>query len=113
MMSSLAFVGDTHPNGSDTQGSLVARGADMKKYAKLSFNPSAAPALIPKRFKIPYAPRCDGTADPHEHMAAYMIGINGNDLQQDNIESAMLKIIWPNAHKGSFNLLYTFSRTLY
>lgn len=81
--------------------SPTIKGGDTKKYEKLPFKPNAASLLIPKRFKMPDIPRCDGTMDSHKHVELYTTGINVNDMQLDKIESVMLKQIGQMLTKGA------------
>ncbi|XP_070054370.1 uncharacterized protein [Nicotiana tomentosiformis] len=69
----------------------VLKGPNSKKYIQLPYKPSAAPELIPKRFKMPEVPKYDGTSDPHEHITTYTIVGKGNDLAPHEIESVLLK----------------------
>ncbi|XP_070055109.1 uncharacterized protein [Nicotiana tomentosiformis] len=69
----------------------VLKGPDSKKYTQLLFTPSATPELIPKRFKMPYVLKYDGTSDPQEHITTYTTVMKGNDLAPHDIESFLLK----------------------
>ncbi|XP_019225149.1 PREDICTED: uncharacterized protein LOC109206746 [Nicotiana attenuata] len=61
----------------------ILKGPDSKKYTKFPYKPSAAPELIPKRFKMPKMPKYNGTSDTQEHITTYTIvgeyhGTNGH-----------------------------------
>ncbi|XP_070045676.1 uncharacterized protein [Nicotiana tomentosiformis] len=79
----------------------VLKGPDSKKYMQLIFKPSAAPDLIPKRFKMPNILKYDGTSDPHEHITTYTTNVKGNDLVQHEIESVLLKKFGETLTKGT------------
>ncbi|XP_070046739.1 uncharacterized protein [Nicotiana tomentosiformis] len=69
----------------------VLKGPNSKKYIQLPYKPSAAPELIPKRFKMPKVPKYDGTSDPQEHITTCTTSVKGNDLAPHEIESMLLK----------------------
>nr|XP_016444205.1 PREDICTED: uncharacterized protein LOC107769496 [Nicotiana tabacum] len=77
-------------NGSDPGSATGVKGSDSKKYTQLPFKPSAAPELIPKRFKAEYT-KYDGTSNPQEHIMTYTTLVQGNDLAQHEIEFVLLK----------------------
>ncbi|XP_060200435.1 uncharacterized protein LOC132628685 [Lycium barbarum] len=81
----------------------ILKGPDSKKYVQLPFPPSAAPKLIPKRFKMTDLSKYDETMDPQEHVTEYTCAIKGNDMQRDEIESVMLKTFdaFIKAHAGA------------
>nr|XP_016453920.1 PREDICTED: uncharacterized protein LOC107778223 [Nicotiana tabacum] len=86
----------------------VLKGPESKKYTQLPFKPSVSPELIPKWFKMPDIPKYDGTSDPQEHVTTYTnnnnnlvhvaqyttytTAVKGNNLDQYEIESVLLKI---------------------
>ncbi|XP_070040734.1 uncharacterized protein [Nicotiana tomentosiformis] len=67
------------------------KGLDSKKFVQKPFPPSAALNLIPKKFCMPEIPKYNGTTDPNEHVTSYTCAIKGNDLEDDKIESVLLK----------------------
>nr|XP_018627617.1 uncharacterized protein LOC104100177 [Nicotiana tomentosiformis]XP_018627618.1 uncharacterized protein LOC104100177 [Nicotiana tomentosiformis] len=69
----------------------VLEGPNSKKYIQLPYKLSAAPELIPKRFKMPKVPKYDRTSDPQEHITTYTTAVKGNDLVPHEIESVLLK----------------------
>jgi len=79
----------------------VLKGPDSKKYTQLPYKPSAAPELIPKRFKMPEVPKYDGTSDPHEHITTYTTAVKGNDLAPHEIESVLLKKFGETLTRGA------------
>ncbi|XP_059315834.1 uncharacterized protein LOC132066555 [Lycium ferocissimum] len=79
----------------------ILTGPETKYIVRRPFPPSAAPKLIPKRFKMPDIPKYDGTMDPQEHITAYTCAITGNDLEDDEIESVMLKKFGETLTKGA------------
>nr|XP_016478591.1 PREDICTED: uncharacterized protein LOC107799962 [Nicotiana tabacum] len=97
----------------------VLKGLDAKKFIQKPFLPSAAPKPIPKKFRMPNIPKYNGTSDPNEHVTSYTCGIKGNNLNDDEIESVLLKtfvetlskvaMIWyhnlPPNSIDSFNML--------
>nr|XP_016455166.1 PREDICTED: uncharacterized protein LOC107779289 [Nicotiana tabacum] len=78
----------------------VLKGPDSKKYTQLPFKSSAAPELIPKRFKMSDIPKYDGTLDPQEHITIYTTVVKWNDLAQHDIESVLLKKFGESFTKG-------------
>ncbi|XP_070032068.1 uncharacterized protein [Nicotiana tomentosiformis] len=79
----------------------VLKDPNSKKYVQLSYNPSAAPELIPKRFKMPEVPKYDGTSDPQEHITTYTTIVEGNDLAPHKIESVLLKKFGETLTRGA------------
>ena len=79
----------------------IVKGPDSKRYIQRPFPPSAAPKLIPKRFKMPDIQKYDGTTDPQEHVTSYTCAIKGNDLEEDEIESVLLKKFGETLSKGA------------
>ncbi|XP_070005099.1 uncharacterized protein [Nicotiana sylvestris] len=79
----------------------VLKGLDAKKFIQKSFLPSAAPMPIPKKFRMPYIPKYNGTTDPNEKITSYTCGIKGNDLNDDKIESVLLKRFGETLSKGA------------
>ncbi|XP_060189656.1 uncharacterized protein LOC132618652 [Lycium barbarum] len=79
----------------------ILKGPDSKRYIQRPFPPSAAPKLIPKRFKMPDIQKYDGTTDPQEHVTSYTCVIKGNDVEEDEIESVLLKKFGKTLSKGA------------
>nr|XP_009800539.1 PREDICTED: uncharacterized protein LOC104246427 [Nicotiana sylvestris] len=79
----------------------VLRGLDAKKFLQKPFPPSAAPMPIPKKFRMPDVPKYNGTTDPNEHIISYTCGIKGNNLNDDEIESVLLKKFGETLSKGA------------
>ncbi|XP_070025270.1 uncharacterized protein [Nicotiana sylvestris] len=69
----------------------VLIGLDAKKFIQKPFPPSVAPMPIPKKFRMPDIPKYNGTTNPNKHITSYTCGIKGNDLNDDEIESVLLK----------------------
>ncbi|XP_070013894.1 uncharacterized protein [Nicotiana sylvestris] len=69
----------------------VLKGLDAKKFIQKPFPQSAAPMPIPKKFRMPDIPKYNGTTDPNEHITSYNCGIKGNYLNDNDIESVLLK----------------------
>ncbi|XP_070004212.1 uncharacterized protein [Nicotiana sylvestris] len=73
---------------------------------------------IPKKFRMPDIPKYNGTTEPNEHITSYTCKIKGNDLNDDEIESILLKkfretlskgaIIW--YHKLALNSIDSFAK---
>nr|XP_033508814.1 uncharacterized protein LOC117273731 [Nicotiana tomentosiformis] len=78
-------------DGYDSRCVVGVKGSRFKKYMQLSFKPSAAQKLIPKRFKMPNIPKYDGTSDLHQHITTYTTTVKGNGLAQHEIELVLLK----------------------
>ncbi|XP_009769347.2 uncharacterized protein [Nicotiana sylvestris] len=49
---------------------------------------------------MPEIPKYNGTTDPNEHVASYMCAIKGNNLEDDEIESVLLKKFGKTLSKG-------------
>ncbi|XP_070035214.1 uncharacterized protein [Nicotiana tomentosiformis] len=64
---------------------------DSKKFVQKPFPPSGAPKPILKKFRMPEIPKYNGTTDPNEHVISYTCAIKGNDLEDDDLESVLLK----------------------
>ncbi|XP_075089575.1 uncharacterized protein LOC107805464 [Nicotiana tabacum] len=79
----------------------VIKGIDMDKYSQQPWKPSAAPLLIPKKFKMPDIPKYDGTVDPRDHVTAFTTGVKGNDLTKQEIESVLVKKFSETLTKGA------------
>ncbi|XP_059310228.1 uncharacterized protein LOC132061418 [Lycium ferocissimum] len=79
----------------------LLKGPNSKRYVQRPFPPSAAPKLIPKRFKMPDIQKYNGTTDPHEHVTSYTCAIKGNDMEEDEIESVLLKKFGETLSKGA------------
>ncbi|XP_059306211.1 uncharacterized protein LOC132057603 [Lycium ferocissimum] len=50
---------------------------------------------------MPDIQRYDGTTDPHEHVTSYTCAIKGNDMEEDEIESVLLKKFGETLSKGA------------
>nr|XP_016472505.1 PREDICTED: uncharacterized protein LOC107794523 [Nicotiana tabacum] len=46
---------------------------------------------IPKKFRMPDIPKYNRTTDPNEYITSYTCGIKGNDLNDDETESVLLR----------------------
>ncbi|XP_060172035.1 uncharacterized protein LOC132603136 isoform X1 [Lycium barbarum] len=79
----------------------LLKGPNSKRYIQRPFRPSAAPKLIPKRFKMPDIQKYDGTTGPCEHVTSYTCAIKGNDMEDDEIESVLLKKFGETLAKGA------------
>ncbi|XP_070020274.1 uncharacterized protein LOC142180892 [Nicotiana tabacum] len=60
-----------------------------------------APKPIPKKFRTPEIPKYNGTTDPNEHVTSYTCTIKGNDLEDNEIESVLLKKFRETLSKGA------------
>ncbi|XP_070020135.1 uncharacterized protein [Nicotiana sylvestris] len=76
----------------------IIKGVDMDRYSQQPWKPSAAPLLIPKKFKMPDIPKYDGTTDLRDHVTAFTTGVKGNDLTKQEIESVLINKF---AHSGA------------
>ncbi|XP_070009615.1 uncharacterized protein [Nicotiana sylvestris] len=79
----------------------ILKGLDLKKFMQKPFPQSAALKPIPKKFRMPYIPKYNGTTDPNEHITTYTCGIKGNDLEDYEIESVLLKKFRETLSKGA------------
>lgn len=79
----------------------ILKGLDSKKFVQKSFPPSTAPKPIPKKFRIPEISKYNGITDPNEHVTSYTCAIKGNDLEDDAIESVLLKKFGETLSKGA------------
>ncbi|XP_070020974.1 uncharacterized protein [Nicotiana sylvestris] len=79
----------------------VLKGLDAKKFIQKSFPPSAASKPIPKKFRMPDISKYNGITEPNEHITSYTCGIKGNDLNDDEIESVLLKKFGETLSKGA------------
>ncbi|XP_070003824.1 uncharacterized protein [Nicotiana sylvestris] len=79
----------------------VLKGLDVKKFIQKPFPASAAPMPIPKKFCMPDIPKYNGTTDPNEHITSYTCGIKANDLNDNEIESVLLKKFGETLSKGA------------
>ncbi|XP_070038096.1 uncharacterized protein [Nicotiana tomentosiformis] len=79
----------------------MIKGLDSKKFIQKPFPSSAAPKPIPKKFRIPEISKYNGTTDPNEHVTSYTCAIKGNDLEDDEIESVLLKKFEETLAKGA------------
>ncbi|XP_059310001.1 uncharacterized protein LOC132061161 [Lycium ferocissimum] len=50
---------------------------------------------------MPDIPKYDGTTDPQEHVTSYTCSIKGNDVEEDEIESVLLKKFGETLSKGA------------
>ncbi|XP_070053700.1 uncharacterized protein [Nicotiana tomentosiformis] len=50
---------------------------------------------------MPEIPKYNGTTDPNEHVTSYTCAIKGNDLEEDEIESILLKKFGETLSKGA------------
>nr|XP_016461916.1 PREDICTED: uncharacterized protein LOC107785190 [Nicotiana tabacum] len=87
----------------------VLKGLDAKKFIQKPFPSSAAPMPIPKKFHMPDIPKYNGTTDPNEHITSYTCEIKGNDLNDDEIESVLLKKFGETLSKGDMILYHNFA----
>jgi len=71
----------------------ILKGLDSRKFVHKPFPPSAAPKTIPKKFRMPKIPKYNRTTDPNAHVTSYTYAIKGNDLEDDEIESVLLKTL--------------------
>lgn len=71
----------------------ILKGLDSKKFIQKLFPPSAAPKPIPKKFYMPDFPKYNETTDPNEHVTSYTYAIKGSNLEDDEIESVLLKAL--------------------
>ncbi|XP_070039084.1 uncharacterized protein [Nicotiana tomentosiformis] len=74
---------------------------DSKKFVQKPFPPNAAPKPIPKKFRMPEIPKYNGTTDSNEHVTSYTCALKGNDLEDNEIESVLLKKFGETLSKGS------------
>nr|XP_009775257.1 PREDICTED: uncharacterized protein LOC104225188 [Nicotiana sylvestris] len=72
------------------------------------FPQSAAPEPIPKKFRMPYIPKYNGTTNPNEHITSYTCGIKRNDLEDDEIEFVLLKFFGETLSKGEMIWYHNF-----
>ncbi|XP_070050609.1 uncharacterized protein [Nicotiana tomentosiformis] len=79
----------------------ILKGLDSKKFMQKPFPSSAAPKPIPKKFRMPEIPKCNGTTDPNEHATSYTCATKGNDLEDDEIKSVLLKKFGEILSKGA------------
>ncbi|XP_070031795.1 uncharacterized protein [Nicotiana tomentosiformis] len=71
-----------------------------KKFIRKPFPSRAAPKPIPKRFRMPDIPKYNETTDPNEHVTSYTCAIKGNNLEDDEIQSVLLKKFGETLSKG-------------
>ncbi|XP_070034677.1 uncharacterized protein [Nicotiana tomentosiformis] len=69
----------------------ILKGLDSRKFVQKPFPPSAAPKPIPKIFCMLEIPKYNKTTDPNEQITTYTCAIKGNDLEDNEIESVLLK----------------------
>ncbi|XP_070047237.1 uncharacterized protein [Nicotiana tomentosiformis] len=55
---------------------------------------------------MPEIPKYNGTTDPNEHVTSYTCAIKGNDLEDDEIESVLLKKFGETLSKGAMIWYY-------
>ncbi|XP_070049816.1 uncharacterized protein [Nicotiana tomentosiformis] len=84
----------------------MLKGLDSKKFVQKPFSPSAAPNPIPKKFHMPKIPKYNGITYPNEHVTSYTCAIKGNDLEDDEIESVLLKKLGETLSKGAMIWYY-------
>nr|XP_009786539.1 PREDICTED: uncharacterized protein LOC104234641 [Nicotiana sylvestris] len=85
----------------------ILEGLDSKKFVQRPFPSSAAPKPISKKFHMPEIPKYNGTTDPNEHVTSYTCAIKGNDLEDDEVESVLLKKFGETLSKDSFVKAHT------
>ncbi|XP_070023055.1 uncharacterized protein [Nicotiana sylvestris] len=78
----------------------LLKGLTSKKLVQNSFPLRTALKLIPKKFCMPEIPKYNGTTDPNELLTSYTCAIKGNDLEDDEIESVLLKKFIETLSKG-------------
>ncbi|XP_070004912.1 uncharacterized protein [Nicotiana sylvestris] len=78
----------------------ILKGLDSKKFVQKPFPPSAALKRILKKFHMPEIPKYNGTTNPNKYVTSYTCGIKGNDLEDDEIESVLLKKFRETLSKG-------------
>ncbi|XP_070049403.1 uncharacterized protein [Nicotiana tomentosiformis] len=86
----------------------ILKGLDSKKFVRKPSPPSVAPKPIPKKFRMPKIPKYNRTSDPNEYATSYTCAIKGNDLEDDEIESALLKKFGETLSKGAMILYHNF-----
>lgn len=79
----------------------IMKGLYSKKFVQKPFPPSAASPPIPKKFRMPEIPKYNGITNPNEHVTSYTCAIKGNDLEDDEIESVLLKKFGETLSKGA------------
>ncbi|XP_070032231.1 uncharacterized protein [Nicotiana tomentosiformis] len=79
----------------------ILNGPDSKRFIQKPFPLSAAPKPIPKIFCMPYIPKYNETTDPNEHVTSYRCVIKGDYLEEDEIESVLLKKFGKILSKGA------------
>ncbi|XP_019231101.1 PREDICTED: uncharacterized protein LOC109211954 [Nicotiana attenuata] len=79
----------------------ILKGLDSKKFGQKPFLQSASQKPVPKKFRMPDIPKYNGTTNPNEHITTYTCGIKRNDLEDDEIESVLLKTFGETLSKGS------------
>ncbi|XP_070022206.1 uncharacterized protein [Nicotiana sylvestris] len=86
----------------------ILKGLDSKKFVQKPFPPSAAPKLIPKKFYMLEIPKYNGNTDPNEHVTSYTCTIKGNDSEDDEIESVLLKKFGETLSNGAMIWYHNF-----
>lgn len=84
----------------------MIKGLYSKKFVQKPFSSSAALKAIPKKFCMPEIPKYNRTTDPNEHITSYTYAIKGNDLEDDEIESVLLKTFGETLSKGAMIWYY-------
>lgn len=74
---------------------------DSKKFVHKPFPPSAAPKPIPKKFCMLEIPKYNGTTNKKDNVTSYICAIKENDLEDNEIESALLKKFGETLSKGA------------
>lgn len=79
----------------------ILNGLDSKKFMQKLFPPSVASKSIPKKFLMLEIPKYNGTINPNKHVTFYTCAIKGNNLEDDEIESVLLKKFGETLSKGA------------
>ncbi|XP_070053686.1 uncharacterized protein [Nicotiana tomentosiformis] len=87
----------------------ILKGVDSKKFVQKPFPPSAAPKPIRKKFHMPKILKYNGTTDPNEYVTSYTCAIKGNDLEDDEIKSVLLKKFGETLSKGAMRWYHNLS----
>ncbi|XP_070046896.1 uncharacterized protein [Nicotiana tomentosiformis] len=88
---------------------LILKCLDSKKFVQKPFPPSATPKPIPKKLCMPEIPKYNRTTEPNEHVTSYTCTIKGNNLEDDDIESVLLKKFGETLSKGAMIWYHNFS----
>ncbi|XP_070046562.1 uncharacterized protein [Nicotiana tomentosiformis] len=79
----------------------VLKGLDSKKFVQNPFPPSAELKPILNKFCMPKILKYNRTMDPNKHVTSYTCAIRGNNLEDDEIESVLLKRFGETMSKGA------------